>query len=71
MATGLESAFDQQEGEDVFAVEEGASTGYGSLQEALAAGQEAYDSYFDEDVEKIYNKLSQKEKDSLDALEQE
>jgi len=71
MATGLESAFDQQEGEDVFAVEEGASTGYGSLQEALAAGQEAYDSYFDEDVEKIYNKLSQKEKDGLDALEQE
>ena len=72
MATGLESAFDQQE-EDVFAVEEGASTGYGSLQEALAAGQDAYNSSYLEQRQKsldsAFNKLSEKDKKNLEKYE--
>jgi len=62
MATGLESAFDQQE-EDVFAVEEGASTGYGSLQEALAAGQEAYQTEYDAVVQAAYDRLTPEQKE--------
>jgi len=69
MATGLESAFDQQEGEDVFAVEEGAPIGYGSLQEALAAGQEAYNTAYSSSVEDSYNSLTDEQKANISAVE--
>jgi len=69
MATGLESAFDQQEGEDVFAVEEGAPIGYGSLQEALAAGQEAYNTAYSSSVEDSYNSLTDEQKANINAVE--
>ncbi len=73
MATGLESAFDQEEGEDVFAIEEGAPVSYGSLQEALAAGQEAYSSSYLEQQQKsldsAFNKLSEKDKKNLEKYE--
>ena len=63
MATGLESTFDQQEGEDVFAVEESASTGYGSFEEALAAGQEAYQTEYSVVLQSAYDKLTAEQKE--------
>ena len=72
MATGLESAFDQEE-QDVFAIEEGAPVSYGSLQEALAAGQDAYSSSYLEQRQKsldsAFNKLSEKDKKNLEKYE--
>ena len=71
MATGLESAFDQQEGEDVFAVEEGASTGYRSEQDAFLAGLElsreigkqAYIKELKKRRKKQFKKLSKKDQE--------